>query len=161
MRRLLEGRVLFCAFLALIGAGVVGYSHDWPLKASLFPVMIGIPLIVLAIGQLVLELRAGGGPSVHPAMDLQLHADVPPELARRRALAVFGWMGGFIALVLVVGFSLAVPVFAFSYLKFQSSTGWRTSVIIAAAAWGFFHGLFERVLQLQFQTGLIQSGLGL
>jgi Tripartite tricarboxylate transporter TctB family len=161
MRKFLEGRVLFCFFLAAVGASVVGYAHDWPLKAALFPMMTGIPLLVLALIQLVLELRGRMEPSGHPVMDLQHSTDVPAELARRRTFATFAWMAGFILLVLFVGFSLAVPIFAFSYLKFQGSAGFRTSVPIAAAAWAFFYGLFERVLQLQFEAGLIQTWLGL
>lgn len=161
MRRLFEGRALFSLFLVVVGASVVGYAQDWPLKAKLFPVMMGIPLMVLALAQLFLDFRGRTEPSGHPVMDLQQSADVPPALARRRTLATFAWMGGFILLVLFLGFSLAVPIFAFSYLTFQSSTGLRTSVIITAAAWAFFYGLFERVLQLQFEAGLIQTWLGL
>jgi len=161
MRKFLEGRVLFSLFLAVVGALAVAYAYDWPFKAALFPVMTGVPLLVLALVQVVLEIRGRAGPSAGPVMDLQHSTDVAPELAQRRTIAIFAWMAGFIVLVVMLGFSLAVPVFAFSFLMYQSLAGFRTSVIIAAAAWAFFHGLFERVLQLQFEAGIIQTWLGL
>ena len=64
-------------------------------------------------------------------------------------------------MVLMVGFAYSVPLFAFGYLMFQSRSGLRTSLITAACAWGFFHTLFERILHLQFDAGLIQTWLGL
>jgi len=161
MRKFLEGRVLFSFFLVAVGSCAVAYAHDWTFKAALFPVMTGIPLLVLALAQLLLDLRGRPQTREGPIMDLQQTSDVPAELARRRTLAIFAWMAGFIVLVLLLGFSLAVPVFAFSYLKFQSAVGLRTSILVAAGAWTFFYVLFERVLQLQFEAGLVQSWLGL
>jgi len=161
MRKFLEGRVLFSFFLVAVGASAVAYAHDWTFKAALFPVMTGIPLLVLALAQLVLDLRGHPQTREGPVMDLQQTSDVPAELARRRTIAIFVWMAGFIVLVLMLGFSLAVPVFAFSFLMFQSSSGLKISLVIGASAWGFFHVLFERVLHLQFEAGLIQNWLGL
>lgn len=161
MRKLLEGRVLFPLFLAAVGACALAYAHDWTFKAALFPVMTGTLLLALALTQFILELRGQAQNPDGPAMDLEFSTDVSPQLARRRTIAVFAWMAGFILLVLFVGFSLAVPIFAFCHLRFQGSTEVTTSVIIAAAAWAFFYGLFERLLRLQFEAGFIQTWLGL
>jgi hypothetical protein len=70
-------------------------------------------------------------------------------------------MAAFVALVFLVGFPLAVPLFMFSYLMFQSAEGFWRSLAMTAAAWGFFYGLFERVLRLPFGAGIVQSWLGL
>jgi len=161
MRKFLEGRVLFSCFLAAVGASAIAYAHNWPFKAALFPLMTGIPLLVLALAQVLLDLRGRPETREAPVMDLQQTSDVPAELARRRTIAIFVWMAAFILLVLLIGFTLAVPLFAFFYLLFQSSAGFGTSVAIAAGAWTFFYVLFERVLQLQFEAGLVQTWLGL
>jgi hypothetical protein len=81
-------------------------------------------------------------------------------MARRRTLLVFAWMGSFIALVLLVGFPIAVPLFVFSYLALESGEGWALSVGLAAAAWGFFHLVFERLLHFPFEAGLLLQGGG-
>jgi hypothetical protein len=68
---------------------------------------------------------------------------------------VFAWMASFIVLVLLAGFPMAVPLFVFSYLAMESRENWVLSVALAAAAWGVFHLLFERLLHFPFEAGLI------
>jgi hypothetical protein len=156
------GPALFSLFLAAVAAYAVVSASSWSAKAALFPLVMGIPLLVLALVQLILDLRGKTGPTVErPAMDLAPSADVAPEVARRRTLAIFAWMAAFIVLVFLLGFPLAVPLFMFSYLVLQSAAGWWGSLALTAAAWGFFYGLFERLLHLPFAAGLIQTWLGL
>jgi hypothetical protein len=105
---------------------------------------MGIPLLVLAVAQTVLELRDQPAPS-------------EPAVTRRRSLAVFAWMATFIVLVLLIGFPIAVPLFVFSYLVMESRERWPLASALAAAAWGFFHLVFERVLHFPFEDGLIRT----
>jgi hypothetical protein len=64
-------------------------------------------------------------------------------------------MAAFIVLVFLFGFPIAVPLFVFSYLVVQSRAGWGLSIALTAAAWGFFHVIFERLLHFPFEAGLI------
>ena len=139
----LSGAAAFSLALAALAAYAVYAALAWPAKAALFPLTMGIPLLVLAGVQIVIDLREP--PPRGPAG------------ARRRAFTVFAWMAGFIALVLLVGFPIAVPVFVFSYLIMQSREGWLVSALGAAAAWGFFHVLFQRLLHFPFEAGLVQG----
>jgi hypothetical protein len=59
--------------------------------------------------------------------------------------------------VLFAGFPIAVPLFVFSYLVMESREGVGLSIALAAAAWGAFHLLFERLLHFPFEAGLIRS----
>ena len=152
---------VFSLFLAAVAAYAVVSASSWPFKAALFPLVMGIPLLALALVQLAFDLQGKTDPAEGPAMDLAPSADVAPELARRRTLLIFAWMAGFIVLVLLVGFPLAVPLFMFSYLMLQSAAGWWRSLALTAAAWGFFYGLFERLLHFPFGSGLVQTWLGL
>jgi hypothetical protein len=157
----ISGRALFTLGVVAVAAYAVASARAWPLKAALFPLVMGIPLLGLALVQLVLDLRRRPGTAEAPALDLAPAAEVAPELARWRTLAIFAWMVGFIALVVLVGFALAVPLFTFGYLALQGAVGWGLSVVLAAAAWGFFHAVFERLLRLPFEPGLVQTWLGL
>ena len=139
----LSGAALFSVGLAVVAAYAVYAALRWPPKAALFPLTMGIPLLVLALVQTVLELR-----------------DPPPPgspAARRRTFVVFAWMGTFIVLVLLAGFPIAVPIFVFSYLAMESRERLGLSIALAAAAWGVFHLLFERLLHFPFETGLIRD----
>lgn len=136
-----SGAALFGVGLAVVAAYAIYAALRWPPKAALFPLTMGIPLLVLALAQTVIELR-----------------DPPPPAApaaRRRTFAVFAWMASFIVLVLLAGFPIAVPIFVFSYLVMESRERWGLSIALAAAAWGVFHLLFERLLHFPFETGLI------
>lgn len=140
----LSGAAFFSLALAVVAAYAVYTALRWPPKAALFPLVMGIPLLVLALAQTLVELRDPAGRSQAPG-------------AGRRTLIVFAWMGTFIVLVLLAGFPIAVPLFVFCYLVMESREGVGLSIALAAAAWGVFHLLFERLLHFPFEAGLITS----
>jgi hypothetical protein len=142
----LSGAAVFSLALAAVAAYAVHAALRWPPKAALFPLTMGIPLLVLALAQTLVELR---DPS----------ASAQPPLARRRTFIAFAWMSTFIVLVALAGFPIAVPLFVFLYLLLESGEGWALSAALAAAAWGVFHLLFERLLHFPFDAGLIRSWL--
>jgi Tripartite tricarboxylate transporter TctB family len=140
-----SGGAWFSVWLAGVAAYAVATAWSWPLKAALFPLVTGVPLFVLALTQFVLELR-----------------DPEPPISRevQKALVALGWMGAFIVLVLLAGFPIAVPVFVFLHLMVQGRAGWGRSIALGAAAWAFFHLLFERLLSFPFDAGLVRAWLG-
>jgi Tripartite tricarboxylate transporter TctB family len=150
-----SGGALFSLGLALVAGYAVVAAWAWPAKAALFPLVTGIPLFALAVAQLVLQLRTPEPPATE---DPELPA---PKAERRRTLGTFGWMAGFIALVVLAGFPTTVPVFVFSYLMVQRAAPWWQSIALAAVAWGLFHLLFERLLRFPFDGGLVRTWLGL
>jgi hypothetical protein len=54
-----------------------------------------------------------------------------------------------------------VPLFIFLYLKLQSDVNWLRSVALTAITWIFYHALFERLINLRFEPGWVQTTLGL
>ena len=94
-------------------------------------------------------------------MDVEFSTDVAPEIARRRVLGSFGWIIAFIALVYLLGFPITVPLFIFLYLKFQSEVTWLWTIVITGITWGCFHFLFQSLVHIQFETGALQTWLGL
>jgi hypothetical protein len=137
-----NGGALFAFGLAFVAAYAVAAAWSWPLKAALFPLVTGVPLLVLALIALALQLRAPEPPVIED---------------RRRTLTTFAWIGAFILLVVLGGFPTAVPVFVFFYLVMQAAAGWVRSIVLSVAAWAFFHVLFERLLRFPFDRGLLGS----
>jgi hypothetical protein len=135
----LSGAALFTAALAALAGFAVYTALRWPPKAALFPLVMGIPLLVLALAQLVVDLRERPAAAPEPS----------------RALGILAWMAGFILLVVLLGFPLAVPVFVLAYLVTSGREGWLLSAVLAAAAWGAFYLLFQRLLHFPFEDGLI------
>ena len=84
--------IFFCVF--------VYEAKDWRMQARLYPWAIGIPMLICAIVQLILDLKgvkakqsSDGAP-----MDFQFQqTDVSPEDVRKRTITMFAWMFGFFA----------------------------------------------------------------
>jgi len=149
---------LAIAIMVLAGWGTLS-ALEWPWKAKLFPLVIGIPLFCLAAAEALWTIfgaRAGR----QAASDFQLSADQPPEVARRRTLIAAAWAVGFFGLIVLLGFQVAVPVLVFAYLKLQGKEGWIFTTLFTAWVWAFFYGLFDFLLHLPFPPGVLLAWLG-
>jgi hypothetical protein len=146
--------------LITVAAVAVFMARQWSFKAAFFPLVTGIPLLVLATAQLLAELFGQSPAANETRFDLELADDVPPEMVRRRTVTIFAWIAGFILLVFLLGFSLAIPLFVLAYLALQPGVKWWLKISLTALAWGGFYGLFVHLLHLPFETGRIQVWLG-
>jgi hypothetical protein len=155
-----KGNLLFSLFLILVAGYAALSASYWSFKTGFFPLAISIPLLILVLLNLVLEFVGGAEKARGPAVDTEFTNDVAPEVARRRVVETFSWIAGFILLVFLVGFPAAVPLFLVSYLAIQSQVGWLLSASLTVITWGFFNFLFQRLLNLQFEAGVIQTWMG-
>ena len=145
---------LALAVLVMLASGYgIWAASAWPWKAALFPLVIGVPLFAMALAEALWVLMG----STEKQEGMELAAEAPG-----RAVLVGGaWMLAFFAAILLLGFPVAVPLFVFLYLKLQGGEGWLMSVVITAAVWGLFYGLFDALLHLPFPSGLLLDWLGL
>jgi hypothetical protein len=149
--------VFFCVFVYL--------AQEWRLQARLYPWAIGGPMVILALVQVILDLRGvkakrpdDGAPPT--PMDFQFTKGIDPATAKKRAIVMFAWLLGFFALTLLFGFSIGIPLMMFGYLKFQGGESWGMSTTLTVIAWVFFQGLFVRLLHLPFPDGIVMTWLG-
>jgi len=133
------------------------------MQARLYPWAIGIPMVILALVQVILDLRGykaketlDGAP-----VDFQFTQTIEPALGRKRAITMFSWLLGFFLLVWLLGFEYGIPLMVFGYLKFQSNESWVLSIILTVLAFVFFWLLFVKLLTLPFPQGLIFTWLGI
>lgn len=151
----------FCALVFFII--FVYLAQDWRLQARLYPYAIGIPMLILAIVQVILDLKgvkAKESSSATP-MDFQFTKDVDPTTAKKRAIIMFAWLIAFFFLIWLVGFPIGIAVMMFTYLKFQGRESWKLSILLTVIAWLCFWGLFVRLLHLPFPDGLVFTWLGI
>lgn len=139
--------------LLLMGASAYGVAAawSWPWKASLFPLVVGIPVFCLAAAEVLWVLF--GTTERGDAKDFQVSRELPERELATRSAAAGGWIAGFFAGIVLLGFPVAVPLFVFLYLKLQGREGWLFSAVFAGAVWLFFYGLFDRLLHLPFAAG--------
>ena len=145
--------------IMILAAWAVVSALAWPWKAALFPLAIGIPLFCLAAAEVLCVILR---PEARVAtQDFQLSDHLPPDVTLRRTVAAFGWIVGFFAAIVMLGFLVAIPLFMLAYLRLQGKEGWTLSVVLTAAVWAAFYGLFDQLLHLPFPDGWLLTWLGL
>jgi hypothetical protein len=155
----IKPRSLFSIAVVVFFAYFVYEAREWRLQARLYPWVIGIPMLLLALVHLVLESKAAGlkESSDGPPVDFQFTQTADPDLTRRRTINIFSWIAGFFLSIWLLGFSLSVPLLVFLYLKIQSRESWILSLVLAGAAWLLFWSLFIRLLHLPFPDGELMT----
>jgi hypothetical protein len=147
--------VFFCVF--------VYQAQEWRLQARLYPYAIGIPMIILALIQVILDLMGYVAKQSDDAapVDFQATKTVAPEIAFKRTVTTFGWFLGFFAGIWLLGFSITIPAMVFSYMYFQGKEKLMLAATLTAIAYVFFWALFVKLLNLPFPDGQVQTWLGL
>jgi len=148
---------LFSLAIIVFFGFLVWEAREWRLQARLYPWSIGIPMIVLAVVNLVQEflgLDKANGSNAGPS-DIQFTQTDDPRLALQRTLNIIAWILAFLAGFWLFGFSGTIAVLIFCYLKIQSREGWVLSLILTGGAWLIYWGLFEYTLRLPFPEGQV------
>ncbi|MGE5819385.1 MAG: tripartite tricarboxylate transporter TctB family protein [Deltaproteobacteria bacterium] len=155
MKIVFKARSLLGLSVTIIGGYAFYDSWHWPYKAALFPRLISVPLLLLGLLETAMSLSGAEEQTGGAAVDFEFSTDVDPVTARNRTLSLFLWVLGFFALIPLVGFLLAVPLFIFLSLKLQGKESWLVSILLTACCWLFMEGLFDRLLHLPFPPGWI------
>lgn len=150
--------ILGIGLMLLSGAAVV-IALDWPWKAKLFPLAIGIPVFCMAAAEVIWGLLDPAARS--EAMEFKLSEHASEKTTTARTLLAVAWMTGFFAAIALLGFSIAIPILVVLYLKLQGREGWGMTVVFSLAVWAVFYVVFDRLLHLPFPAGLMQEWLGL
>ncbi|MBI4322625.1 MAG: tripartite tricarboxylate transporter TctB family protein [Chloroflexi bacterium] len=178
----------FSVVVVVLVALAVWVARDWAIRARLFPWTIGIPVLGLALLQLVLSLRgvrASSAASANPAsrglMDTIENAlggpilpgqpgDVPgryPEtgghqrLARQRTLSISIWVVVFVLGIWLLGFKVGSALLTYGFLRHGAGERWKISVVLGILTYIFFLLVFDFALAIPFPGGLIAESIGL
>ncbi len=163
MRR--RSEIAFSLFIALVVAWFVWqaagsgpfYSgpplpRGWGQKSALFPLVIGIPTLLLALLQVAIDLRGRRPARTAPAEE---KPDLPPEVLRHRTRVILTAIVGFAVATWLLGFTLAVPLVTLLYLKVGAAEPWPISLgLTLAAGLGFFL-VFVQGLSVPMPEGLL------
>ena len=149
--------ITFSAAMVLVFAFAVFEARAWQMHARLLPWVIGFPMLILTISQLVLDIREIGN-SVQEAKPVT--GGIPANVARRRAIWILAWILGLFLAIWLLGFHISVPLFTFLYLKIESEENWWLAILLSVVAWGFLFGLFDWILKLPFPEGELVNWLG-
>jgi len=147
LKALLSGQLLTAVVMLAIFVTMSLMALGFPEKARLLPLMIGIPGSVLALVQVLRELRT--------AIDKVVESDEEQRQARRNERHMFIWMLLFFFGFLGFGFVYAAPLLVFGFLRIGMKESLTIGVISAVATWAVLYGLFETAFQIQLFNGLL------
>ncbi len=138
---------------------VVAESRAWPEGARLFPYWIGIGTALLAVAELADRVRRAAMPdrAVEEGPNV---ADLGGDAVERTApflgagIALFGWVLGLYALIVLIGLTLAVPVWVAALLRLRHGASWGAVAALAAGLVGLVL-LLQWALMMHVPTGLL------
>jgi hypothetical protein len=134
-------------------------AGKWVYQANLFPLAIAVPTLGVLAFQLCHDLFARP-----PAGVTAEYADIRPDAVDdhrtfiRQVFAIFGWLVGLLAGVIILGLPIAMTAFVFGYLVFRSGEKWWVAAIVAAILNALLFLFFDRVLNVLWPEGLLGGG---
>lgn len=151
--------VVFTLLILLLVAAAVWQAGPWALKARLFPWVIGFSLLALLVGQLALSMQrlarvrqlAG---TAEAAQDSDEQDDIDPVVAKRRALAMTGWLVGFAAMIWALSFPIGGTLATLVYLRLAAREKWVMCLAVTAGTAVFFW-LMAGPLNVPFPNGFL------
>ena len=156
-------QTIFSCLVLVFFVFFIWEAKDWPMKAQLYPWVVGVPMLALAVFHFITELKGGQqkrATGTTPS-DFQFTKGIDPKLTKWRTISIFSWIFGFLLGTWLLGFFVSIPVFFFLYLKVRSREGWTLSLILTAVALFIAWGLFDQLLHLPLPEGQIYFWLGL
>jgi putative tricarboxylic transport membrane protein len=151
--------VVFTGGIIALLASALWMSRGFGFRAGLFPWAIGLPVLALAIVQLVLDLHGPREQSVSRARVVEDEAELPTRIVYRRTAGIAAWVVGFFAAIWGLGVATAVPVTTFLFLKVGGGEKWPISLLCTAGLWLLVYGLFIHTLHIPFPEGLLWGWL--
>jgi hypothetical protein len=73
----------------------------------------------------------------------------------RRAIVFFGWLGGFVASITLIGLIPTAALFVFAYMAFGFRESKRQAAFCAALLSLFFWGVFGHVLAVPWPAAVL------
>jgi TctA family transporter len=148
--------ILFSFFLVVLFALALLQSREWTIRAGLFPWIVGFPVLGLTLAQTVMAVRRM---SWTPRAARE-HERVTQAVEIQRTVSILGWTVGFFVAIWLTGFTFAIPLMTFLYLKIVGRESWSMSVTLSAVAWAFLYVLFVQLLHIPFPEGLLFTWTG-
>jgi TctA family transporter len=144
-------RSLVAAAVVLVIVAALITSADWPESERLVARSAAYFALITALLNLVTEIF-GARKTTQPEDG---KSALNSSTIGRRAIVFFGWLGGFVASVAVIGLIPTAALFVFAYMAFGFRESKRKAVLCAALLSLFFWGVFGHVLAVPWPAAAL------
>ncbi len=160
-----RAELLFCAFIVAVLAGALWVSLGWSQRAGLFPWVVLVPTLLLAVWQLVDDARGKTAPPATVVGDEgeaeALDTAALSATMGRRGAAVVAWILGFFAAIVLVGFAIGGGIGSLLYLRLMAGERWRVAIAYGLATALLLEVVFRGLIGIPFPAGVVFEWLNL
>jgi len=144
----------FSMAVTVLMAWALWESRHFDFRSGLFPWLIGFPVLLLAIAQLILDgWRGRAVPQAFAGEEGGEDAGLSQREFNLRTAKTLGWICGFLLPVWLLGFKIGAPLCAFVHLKWGEKESWSLSLALAFVTWAFIYFVLDRLLHVPFPAG--------
>ena len=151
-------RHLFNLVVVVILAAAVIMAMGYNRQARLMPLLIGIPILILAIVHTMLEFRD------HIPAEKEVKISEKPyspdgrgtersEFAKEVAISL--WILGLFVSIYLFGHLITTLFYTFLALKIRARFSWKISLGVAIGSWAFIYFMLVKLLQASLYDGVV------
>lgn len=150
----------FGVAMCVVLAGAIGMALEWPGRVSMFPLAFGIPALILCLAAAGLDVSAVRRRGADRPAPSAVEAANDGTAQMLRTAYVFAWLLGIVALTVLFGQHVALPLFMLAYLVVWGGYGWTLAITYAACGLGLQILLFDIMSPTNWYPALVPRWLG-
>lgn len=154
-------RQLFTMGLVLFLIAFLAIATTYNYQARMMPIIIGVPVLLLAVLQVVIEYRESGARGLRDASAdaKDKPKEAPATRGRVHVAKAYAWTLLAFAGMYLVGFTITTFVYPLLYMRFVGGRSWRMSAGISLIALAFVYVVMVALLNVQLYEGVIVVAL--
>lgn len=133
-------------------------AYTYQPQARAFPVAVAWVMLVLVALDIASRTKTPVGEKLirwfNPAAAPD-KLEKQPHYPLAKQFAAVAWMGGFVALMVLIGILFAVPVYVFASMYIRGKRPLWLCALVAASVTLVIYGIFNWLLQLQLYPGIL------
>lgn len=161
-----KGTIIFALLLLAISLFFVLGSLSYDPVARQLPLVVGIPVIVLLLLQILMQLfpksfarleRLDSRQVIQVDQSLMAQAKAvrAPREEKGRELEYYGWIGGFLLAIYLMGYLTAIPLFLIGLLYLRLKEKLWVSLVVAAVMWAVAYIGFIQLMEVPLFKGVL------
>jgi hypothetical protein len=155
-----RGRAIFASVLLFLFLGGFFLCTGWSIKARLFPLLIVVLGTGFSVWLLFSEMGRGGSPETEegkPKRDDPTVAFKPtkPKTTPRSEAIMMLWVSGFLSLILVLGFWVAIAVVVPLFMSLFGRENRNTVAIYTVGIWLAIYLIFAVGMKVPIYGGIL------
>ncbi len=151
-------KLLFTLVIAIALISFVAVSTTFNSQARMMPLIIGVPVLLLALWQLFLEIRQAAEGKEEKNRE-EKPKEGPAAQGHRHSLTVYAWVLAMFGAIYLVGFVITTFFYPLLYMRIVGRRSWRMSAGISLGALAFLYVVMILGLQVELYDGIVVVAL--